>query len=143
MRAGRRCLQARGVHRRRFGFRFQASVRPGDASNHRIGDLQNFAAGAKLLQRGVVGQFFVPAQALPQRGTHTQKLQHAPVGGLEIGPQNQAGHELALSEIVAAAGRAVIGQMFAAQLQGHLRHLFNHRCLALVCLHATQDAATL
>ena len=63
-------------------------------------------------------------------------------GGLQIVPQNQAGHQLALREIVPAARGSVVRHVFGAELHRQNGNAFNHLRPRLFALHPTQDALT-
>lgn len=126
--AGRGRFHSGGVNRDLRSLH-PASRGPADGADHLFDDGQHLAAGAEFLQRGVVRQFIFHPQSAAQRVAGGKDFEQAPVGGLEISAQNQAGHELALGEILAAGHRTVVTEMALAQGHGQSSHAFQSRLL--------------
>src|SRR5262245_56909597 len=80
--------------------------------------------------RQLVGQ----SQELAQRRTERQHFHYSPIGRLQVGPQHQTTHQLALRKIVPAARRTVISQVRAAQSHRQLGHLLDDRSLPFLVL---------
>jgi len=82
-------------------------------------------------------------QRLPYAGTDREKLDHAAIGRLGVSPHNQASHQLALREIVPAAGGAVFGQVAGTQLHGKGGDTFNNRSRRRFGIHGILDVSNI
>lgn len=66
VRAGRRRLQTSGVHGSSTAAQKRFTRRLTDGANNRVGDFQDLATRAELLERGVERQLFIQSQFLAQ-----------------------------------------------------------------------------
>ena len=89
-----------------------------------------------------MGQFVLQALFPARRGADGWELQNTAMGRFGVSTQYQAGHQLALGEIMAAARRTVIGQAPSAQLRGQSRHAFDGQNRLRFITHAILDVST-
>ena len=122
--ASGRGLHARSIHRDRYPFSRLGLLaqRPlPDLADHSIGDRQHFAPGTEFLQGRKVGQLLFQPKSGAQPIVSCQNIKQPAISRLQVGAQNQTSHQLALSEVMPAARRSIIGQMPLSKIHGQCR----------------------